>query len=513
VDQEIVYESLPQCQPRTRAATIYKGVALYPYGAVAAYSLDSDDRSAGDAGSFYVDDTGRGYRGPDDRLPPAADPNDFQSNALIAPPSLGYGEQPRLALLFFKPDYAETDPEFPTIAYGLQLRPGVFYDTGAFEDESSVFFPGAIALDGSDDALQRGEVNFNEFPEMLQALPFRTQGDVQFREMGFLEQTQIYVDAMHQADNSYRARSVFGHSAIGNADVLVGRAETAFGDLGSAPSLIANGAVPIGAVAVAQSPGNTFNGLAQVRCAYHWNREVETLFSLEDQDPDLFTDVADVPADGVLRHLPAFVGRVRYSGPNNFDSYQLATLIRPIAVRDASFVSHEATGWGVNATARFCSQDKTDALYAGVATGEGIGGYVFGNFVAAVVEPTLDVRTLSNFGTYIAYQHLWFLDSDGNNLSSNVAYGYALSDVAAGTDNRVLHQAWCNLLWNVTDNGAMGLEYQFGQRRIGDGTDGDNHRILFVCEFSVNSDKKSAQRLRDAENPSESNPALFQRRL
>ena len=78
-------------------------------------------------------------------------------------------------------------------------------------------------------------------------------------------------------------------------------------------------------------------------------------------------------------------------------------------------------------------------------------------------------------------------------------------------DNDMLHQAWINLLWNVTDVTAFGFEYQFGSREVGDGRDGDDHRIMAVLQLrpNVTTESRSAR----AEERSSESPRLSDFRL
>jgi hypothetical protein len=113
---------------------------------------------------LYADDTGRLYNLPLDQLPPAADPNDFHADPLHAPPGLSMGAQSRLLHFLTAPTCAAYSDRMPRISYGLQMRPGVFYDTGAFVGGTTAFRPGKIALDGSTDVHKRGRFYFYLLP-------------------------------------------------------------------------------------------------------------------------------------------------------------------------------------------------------------------------------------------------------------------------------------------------------------------------------------------------------------
>lgn len=447
---------------------------------------------------FYVDHTGRVYSLPTDQLPPAADPNDFHVNPLHAPPSLSIAAQSRILHLLTAPTDAAYLDAMPRISYGLQMRPGIFYDTGAFEGGSTAFRPGKIALDGSTDAHNRGRMFFNELENELQSMPARMQFNGAFGFWG-IDLGQAYVDVLHLQDNQLRGRSAYIRSYAGNDGLLIGKAETAFGDLGSSPMLIATGGLPIGAVGIISESTNTFTSVSQLRYTRHWNNDaLETTLSVEEN-----RFIGDVDFGNQTPHFwPSFVGRVRLLGNNNFDSLQLAGLVRPIGFNNTAFEDHSTTAWGLSLIGRLCNESRRDAVYFGITGGNGIGGYIYGDIRAAVATSPTSIIGLDNFGAYAAYQHVWSQSGATMNLSSNLAYGYASADVFALSDNRRLHQAWCNLLWNASDNSAFGIEYQYGRREIGSGVDGDNHRIMFVAQFSTSTGRElAAQResyLRDA---------------
>jgi hypothetical protein len=431
---------------------------------------------------LYSDQTTRVYSLPPSQLPPAADPNDFHVNPLHAPPALSVAAQSRLLHFLTTPTGAAFDENGPRLSYGLQMRPGVFYDTGAFEDGSTDFRPGTIALDGTADARRRGRIHFHELEHNLQALPARLQLNAAFDQVSGIDFAQAYVDGMHASDNTLRGRSVFVRAYAGDHGLLVGKAETAFGDLGSSPMLIANGALPIGAVGIIDESTNAFTGVAQLRYMRHWDDDrVETTFSLEEN-----RTIGDVDFDGQVEHYwPTFVARLRLLDDGDFNSLQIAGLARPIGFNDATFEDRTTTGWGLSVIGKICDEARLNALYGGVVGGQGIGGYMYGDVLAARAITPTDIQSFNNYGAYAAYQHVWGIPSIEANLSSNVAYGFVSASATAPTDNVNLQQAWCNLLWNASDNAAFGIEYQYAFREVVSGVDGDNHRIMFIAQFST----------------------------
>ena len=462
----------------------YHGAWLEPLG-VGAFA--GDDGANAILINSYRDSFGRVYRGEDSMLPSAADPNDFQANPLFTRQSLGVGV-PILPVLFGSPPEWAASAESPKLRYGLQARPGIFYDTG-YLSSGATFYPPSIALNGSQDAHMRGQITFNDLQTGLASVPARFQLDLQtlqFPNLG-IGPVQGYFDAILPNSSQLQLRTAMVRALdLGSQGLLSGKAETAFGDIGQAPMLVDSGAVPIGAVTVSQQVkgATVFTGVSQLRYTRYWsNRTVETTGTIEDQSQ--LTDIVTVPPSTTrLNRWPAFAGRIRLS-PTDFDSYQIGALVRPMTFDNDSFKDYTTTGWGVSAITRFCNTEKTDAVYFGSVIGQGIGGYIFGGTVGAIVTTPTSILALRNFGTYAAWQHVWLNSSPTQNLSSNVAYGYVVGDAPRIDDNRELHQAWANLLWNATDKTACGLEYQYGRRQIGSGIHGDDHRIMFVFQVQA----------------------------
>lgn len=428
-------------------------------------------------------------RSEDDLLPPASDPNDFQTDSLHNTKSLGTAHDPIVLRLFRGSDVtSETDPK---VRYGLQARPGIFYDTGYVSGET--FNPANIALDGEDEAHLRGQINFKDLSSSLENVPIRFQQDVQLTRFFGIDNGQAYFDLINSNGNDFQFRNAFIRVASSD-ELLVGKAESVFGDLGSSPKTLATGALPVGAVGVVKSTG-AFQGIGQLRYTVNWNTRTESSISIEDQSA-LNDDVINEGTGVTVLRRPAFAGRIRYHGTNGFDSYQLAALFRPFAIDDPAFQDHTADGWGLSGIARRCNSADNLAVYAGVVGGQGIGNYIYGGTRAAYIPNETEIVALTNYGCYVAAQCVWLGTFSDNRLSSNVAYGCSAGKTARDEDNRSLHQAWCNLLWNATGSSAYGLEYQYGYREIGDGNSGDDHRFMFVAQVGTGAKNKDDARSR-----------------
>lgn len=486
---------------------IFNGVPLQPVYVPTADGRNGEPQQVGPV--TFVSPTGLLMRSPGDFLPPMDDPNDFQSNPLFGRQSLGMGIKPAFPEFLFGAN-DPSDPQSPFVRFGIQPRPGVFYDTG-YLNGAATFNPANIAVDGSEGAHSRGQLFYNMTKD-LASLPVRGQIELQNAQFFSMGPSQLYLDAVFLDGDQVFARNAYFRlfADLENA-IAVGKAETVFGDLGNAPFLISTGALPIGAVSAQQDSGETaFTGIPQVRYTRYWGPQgrLEGTLSIEDQSG--FDDIINIGTDTTLLHRwPVFVGRLRLRGATDFDSYQVAALVRPMGFDDANYNDHFTTGWGVSALARFCNSGRTDALYIGGASGQGIGGYIYGGTKSAIVTDT-EIQALTNTGAYVGWQHVWAYINPSRNLTSNFMYGYVWGETPRPDDNSLLHQAGGNLIWNASDGLGYGLEYQYGSRELGSHVQGDDHRIMFVLQATI-ANKQRGREITRASYGTTSDPLWLRR--
>ncbi len=446
---------------------------------------------------IVADASGNRFVYHDDLLPHPVDSNDLQVQPLLDKSSLGPAYRPQLGVL--GPRAMTTAPASDSffLRLGLQARPGIFYDTG-YAGGTQTFNPRNIAVDGSDEAHQRGQITFSQFNGELQNLPLRMQLDTQTLNLLGLDfgRAQAYLDlyTLDNGDVTFRnvyANFVSNQESGFESGFLIGKAETAFGDMGSVAVSTPTFTVPVGAVAVSA----TTLTVPQLRYTRWLGEGWSTTFSMEDPST-VSSDIVLPGGNTILHRWPVFTGRARYVGENGWDTYQMSGLIRRVGFEAADRQEFFATGWGISGTARFRNEDRTDAVFLGGVVGQGIGGYIFGTptgakFADVAVPASFDV--LKNMGAFAALNHIWYRTEDDHSLSSNFGYGYVLGETRTKSDNRKLQQAWCNLLWDATANSAYGLEYQYGMRTDGVGKSGDDHRLMFVIQVGTGSTSAGRQ--------------------
>ncbi len=395
------------------------------------------------------------------------------------------------------------DPNDPTIDFSFQMRPGILFDSGN-ANGPKVFNPGTIALNGSKASHQNGQTFFiapngtngaNGF-----IIPFRTQAGYNIADAAGVGSAAIHADMIstNGADLRLRTGALRYLNTTEELGVGFGQMETLFGDLGSAPTSIMTGALPVGTVSAGT---NGFTGIPQLRVSRYWHNAFadsdifEAAISVE--DPRTLSNNISTPdaviGSTILNRYPTVAGRLRYGGSNGFDSYQVAGLVVPLGFENAKFHESFATAYGISANARFeigdC--DLTDTIYLGAVAGRGIGGYIFGTLPGAFVTVT-NINLVNNVGAYASYRHVWAPPQNGSFWSSNFMGGLAQAgNTNIGKDNRQLYQAGCNLLWHKGMKTTVGLEYQYASREAvidtkdGNAHHGEDHRIMFVLQFAL----------------------------
>ena len=427
------------------------------------------------------------------RLPPVDDPNSIAYRPSSPTTSLDVPALPFFDVL----TPASGDSKNPDFAFNVELRPGIYYDTG-YDGSFGIFNPASIALDGSDEAYRRGQITFYNFnSKMTDAtnvlVPGKLSFDTQSRDLFSLGQAQLLFDFYSPSSQSLDLRyGLFrlDTASESSARFLIGKGPTMFGDMASSPVTINSGGLPVGMVSTYLSNGaaaGSYTGVSQVRYSQFLVKDrIEIGASLEEQS---LGDVLNGSNTFVLNRIPVVVGRVRWTPDDtDFTTFQLAGLYRQFTINSKDYSDHSANGYGLSLTARFKNDAQTDALFGGFAIGRGLGNYLVGGGPAAVVVGPTDVRTVGSLGTYGGVEHIWFTTESGGNLVSTAAIAYLESDIATLSENYQLQQAWANLLWVSSNKSfAGGLEWQYGRRETVAGQNGDDNRIGLVMQINFGS--------------------------
>jgi hypothetical protein len=334
------------------------------------------------------------------------------------------------------------------------------YDTGAGGPN-----PSSIVLDSTTAAHGRGRFDMLTTSGNLKS-DFQLPSDRVW--------SQGYAEAEFD-ENSIKLRQIYGRIE----NLLSGSKWTVLGDEGAIPHSIINNMAPAGAIYLPSQ--------VQLTYAQMYESGWTTTGSMVRPNSG---DIESPVGGAVLQRYPDLIGQIRYQ-PGSWQGAQVAALLRPMGIEEATGNEEFTTGWAVSANAGVFTY-YYDNIRVGVAGGQGLGSYLFGlsNNQSAAFADASGLHALSNFGYYAGYQHYW-----SSTLTSNLAYGFCKSETIPGTldSARSAQNAWINLIWIPVPNKiAFGFEYQYGFRDVNNGVSGDNHHIQLSIEVGGQKSQRSA---------------------
>ena len=356
----------------------------------------------------------------------------------------------------FGAGYAVGAVEDPVAVFRLvpNVNLNALYDTGVPGSNHS---PSSLALSGSPEARRGGVFSMNDTRASLKT-------DVQFPTIT----SQVYMELRVDPDDSLRFRQIYGRAG----NWLGGSYFSSFSDNGTLPQSIIPDSAPAGAIATPDVVQLQYVRLYQ--SGFLWGAAIENPNSGD------FTLVD--PNDARLQRYPDFVARIRYQPLDAWGSLQGALLLRQFGYEDVNGFEHFSSAVSYSANARLKTYGDNN-IRLGIVGGEGAGSRIFGLNADEVAAGPLNggVTPLRNTGAFASYQHFW-----NDCLWSNAAYGYASANVTPGMpeETRIGQNGWVNLIWNnPSANVALGIEYQFAQREVGNGQHGMNHAVQFSLQI------------------------------
>jgi hypothetical protein len=388
----------------------------------------------------------------EDFMPPPADPSNlFFNEANLADVNLGAGSRVGGTGLIFRA--AETG--------SVLMR----YDTGVVGSGSqfdpSTIFPGGSAAQGA------GNFDLSDLGGT-----FKFDLNAPIAEGG---QAQAFLDTAY-LNGDLSIRHAFGRVNLTTVDVLAGTYWTAWADEGTIPKSITGNGLPAGT--------NTQQGVAQLRLAIPTESGWVTTFAIQQAASDVIAIRA--MDDARLRRYPDLATRIRYFD-GDFFSLSFGGIVHAMGRENPALDEDFTTGWGLTAATRFRTS-QCGGLMLGVVSGKGIAGSIFGlsDSLAADNTAVLDLAAVTNYGAYAGYQHQLT-----KNLLSTVAYGIAHgAATTAAMTTRQSQNAWANIIYKANESFAYGFQYDYGDRNLVNGTNGDNHRISLVVSVTLGQGNK-----------------------
>ena len=195
-----------------------------------------------------------------------------------------------------------------------------------------------------------------------------------------------------------------------------------------------------------------------------------------------------------VNQFPAVIGKLSYEP--DWTQMELAGLYRRLKAEGTGY-DQSIDGWGVVFSGSIDTWGNDNFIW-GLEYGDALGAYIqdtsgLGLDAAPVSATNTDLKAISAFGGWAAYQHWW-----SKSLRSSATYGLVRLDsdfdlqpkpAGAGTYKQTQY-ASMNLVWSPWPPFDVGLEYLFGHRTVTqstavDGsTTGQDHRVQFTMRWN-----------------------------
>jgi hypothetical protein len=220
----------------------------------------------------------------------------------------------------------------------------------------------------------------------------------------------------------------------------------------------------------------------QVRYFPKFGRDMDFLIGLEDPAPDV------AGGQGVSQY-PDIVVSLRRNWSKRWH-VKSSLLLRQIEAQwDLdNLVTDTTFGWGLSVSGKvgLSMSDERDNIMFQFNYGDGIGRYIndlqeIGGQDAEFDPLTGELKTLTVFSGYIAYQHWW-----RESLRSTLTYSWVdvdNLDFQDGSAYTKTDRAIINLLWSPVTRVDVGAELLWGQRENFDGNDGTARQIQIGAKY------------------------------
>lgn len=252
----------------------------------------------------------------------------------------------------------------------------------------------------------------------------------------------------------------------------VGKAWSTFGDIASVPATIDQ-----------EGPGSAIEirqPMIRYTCQFHKRLQAslaaeyaETTYTTGNYTQSIRQKVPDIPLN------------IRYSLKNN-GHLQVAAILRNISYRNTVTDKNKMrTGWGVMGSGTIPLNKNNSFMFQGVY-GKTIAHYIqdisaLGYDLIPRSDANGKLKAPSVWGVFAAVQHNW-----NPKLYSSLIYSYTRMEKQNSltkTDYKYAQYAGINLLWNFTEFGTTGLEYEYGRRNNFDKHYGNANRINAMIQY------------------------------
>ncbi len=182
----------------------------------------------------------------------------------------------------------------------------------------------------------------------------------------------------------------------------------------------------------------------------------------------------------ISSHYPDIVARLNFLPI--WGTLSVSVLGRQAQYTPAA-INREKSIWGgaVNFSGKINTFDADNIRFM-LGYGNVMGRYGPNNlFADATVDSGGNMDLVPIYSAMLAYQHWW-----DNAWRSTLAYGVSHADLPAyaAAANRHTQTVHANLLWNPISQATVGVEYIYGMRELGNGQNGELHRVQFSTRFN-----------------------------
>lgn len=207
---------------------------------------------------------------------------------------------------------------------------------------------------------------------------------------------------------------------------------------------------------------------------------LDLAIAIEDPNPD-------VTGGTGLTKVPDLVAAIRFSSWNRLH-IKAALLLRQIRAEADNNPGTEAKehGWGISVSGHIKLWDDRDEFMYQLNYGDGIGRYIndLGSVGGqdAVFDPiTGELKVLTAFGGYLAYQHWW-----SGKMRSTLVASYTDVDNLDFQPDNAYHQTkrvTANLLFSPIPRVDIGAEVLWGERTNKDGSSADALQLQIAAKY------------------------------
>lgn len=239
------------------------------------------------------------------------------------------------------------------------------------------------------------------------------------------------------------------------------------------------GALPEAIDFVGPTSGTLFIRQAQVRWTKALGNGSALMLAAENPSTGLYGgNNGDGASDYDNNDIPDLIAR--YDAKLGDLSFSVAGMARQIIARDSD-IDGEETGLALSVAGKYAFANGDDLKF--MLSHGNLGRYIALNaFRDGAIDASGDIALGDVTGGFIAYRHLW-----NEHWRSTFSYAMSSADnpVAAGTDiSETVANASANLIWSPTPSLSFGAEYQFAERELESGVDGDLKRLQLMAKWA-----------------------------